>query len=96
MPDKINRQTLMFSATFSKEIRKTVQAALNTSYLLAASNIDDYAANDNIEQIFIYAEEHEKISQLHFILQQCQGTAISKLYNIIYINSLFGQKKSSR
>lgn len=78
MPTKTERQTLLFSATFSKEIRLTVQAALNNNYLLATNNIEDYVTNENIEQHFYFVEEFEKISLLHSILQQCKGTAISK------------------
>lgn len=85
MPIKTERQTLLFSATFSKEIKQTVQGALNKNYLLATSNIEEYVTNDNIEQHFIYVEEHEKIAQLHTLLQECNGTAISKLINYILV-----------
>lgn len=91
IPDKSNRQTLLFSATFSKEIQKTVTGALSDNFLLATNNIEDYVTNDNIEQIFYYVEEKDKSWNLHSILQQCRGTAIGKHNRfIIYYNSLFG------
>jgi ATP-dependent RNA helicase DDX3X len=78
MTDKSKRQNLLFSATFSKEIQSTVRNALSPNYLLCSNNVEDYVVNDNIEQLFVKVEENDKPFQLHQILQQCRGTAISK------------------
>jgi hypothetical protein len=80
MPDKKNRQNLLFSATFSKDIMSTVKDALNSNYLLATSNIDEYEVNENIIQSFYYVEEKDKPYKLHELLQTCKGTAIGTFF----------------
>lgn len=78
MPAKNERQTLLFSATFSNEIQKIVKETLSDNYLLVTHNVEDYVANDNIEQQFFYIEEKDKPYQLHYLLQQCKGSCIGK------------------
>ena len=82
MPSKENRQTLLFSATFSKEIKRTINNSLSNKYIMASNSPEDYVVNENIEQIFFHVEEEEKSKKLHMILQQCVGTAIGKLFYI--------------
>ena len=75
----------MFSATFNKDIRHTAKRLFNSNYLIAASDINDYDINRNIEQHFAFVEEKDKPYELHRILQQQNGSAIGK-YFIIVIN----------
>mmetsp|Transcript_1822 Transcript_1822/g.1844 ORF Transcript_1822/g.1844 Transcript_1822/m.1844 type:complete len:568 (-) Transcript_1822:179-1882(-) len=76
LPSKYDRQTLLFSATFSKEIRITATNLLKEDYLLANSDITNYDVNKNIDQLFQFVEEEEKIQKLHSILQEATGSTI--------------------
>lgn len=78
MTEKTKRQTLLFSATFSKEIRITAKDLLKDDYLLVSCDIYDYEMNKNIDQTFYYIEENDKLNKLHEILQNSSGPAISK------------------
>jgi len=61
----------------SRDIRETAKSALG-KYLLASTTLEESNTNDNIEQSFLYVDEKDKTQQLHTILQNCSGTAISK------------------
>lgn len=80
IPSINNRQNLLFSATFSKEIKRTIDNSLKHNYIKASNTPEDYVLNDNIDQKFYYVEEENKSKQLHLILQECVGNAISKIY----------------
>ncbi len=69
--------------------------ALSPNHLYATNNVEDYVVNDNIEQLFYYVDEKDKAYHLHFILQQCKGTVISKCLTIKPIRSLYGYKEGS-
>jgi ATP-dependent RNA helicase DDX3X len=75
MKEKSKRQNMMFSATFSPEIRNIAKGFMNDYYFV--TNNRDTSANENIEQTFIYTDESEKIYKLHEILQQIKGSVIS-------------------
>lgn len=80
MPDKEQRINLMFSATFSNEVKKIANKFMNNYYFIT-SNPDwekSSTANANVEQNLIYVEESQKIFKLHEILQQIKGNVISK------------------
>ena len=70
----------MFSATFCKDIKRTAKTLLKEKYLVAASNIDEYDMNKDIEQKFSYVEECDKPKKLHEILQASKGNVISKFW----------------
>ena len=77
-PEKQYRQTLLFSATFCKDIKRTAKTLLKEKYLIAASNIDEYDMNKDIDQQFFYVDEMDKPKKLHEILQSSKGNVISK------------------
>lgn len=79
LPTDSKIQKLLFSATFSKEIKKIVGNFLKDDYLIASSDLNNNCdLNKNIIQKFIYVEEDMKIFLLHYLLQRINGTVISK------------------
>ena len=74
IPSKI--QILLFSATFSKEIRATAYGLLKENFIIASPNINDNDFNKNIDQYFEYVEERDKLQKLHSILQESEGSVI--------------------
>jgi ATP-dependent RNA helicase DDX3X len=78
---KDQRVNMMFSATFTPQVREIAKSFMNEFYFVT-SNLDQANnANDNIEQTFIYSDERDKVLKLHEILQKIKGSVISK-YNI--------------
>ena len=78
MPEKEKIQTLLFSATFSKEIKHTAKNILKKEFLITTSDVNEYKFNKNIEQKFYYVEENDKLRELHSLLQESSGLIISK------------------
>lgn len=85
MPDKNIRQSLLFSATFSREVYNSANAYIK-DYLITSTSLDlsENNGNKNIEQHFVFAKEREKALKVHQILQTIKGKTISKLFQIIY------------
>jgi superfamily II DNA/RNA helicase len=78
LKDKTMRQNLMFSATFSPEIRVIASEFMNDYYYITSN--DENAANENIEQSFHWLNsDTEKVLKLHEILQTINGSVISKI-----------------
>jgi superfamily II DNA/RNA helicase len=87
MVNKNQRQNLMFSATFSAEVKKIASSFMNEYYFVTTNN--EYSANENIEQTLIQTSTYdEKISNLHQILQQVNGSIISNLLLIKFSSIL--------
>ena len=78
LPIKDKIQTLLFSATFSKEIKHTAKNILKQEFLIITNDVNEYKLNKNIEQIFYYVEENDKLRELHSLLQKSNGFIISK------------------
>ncbi len=68
MPKLGERQTLMFSATFPKEIQMLARDFLNDYIFLAVGRVG--AASDNITQQFELLDEHDKRSCLLDLLDR--------------------------
>lgn len=84
--EKRKRLNLFFSATFTPEVRNLARKFMNDYYFITKNKNEENQVNENIKQVFVQAEENEKLLKLHGILQQIQGSVISKfffLYNII-------------
>jgi superfamily II DNA/RNA helicase len=78
LPKKGDRQNLMFSATFSTDVRAIAGEFMNEYYFISATK-GDLQANDNIEQNLIQVkDENDKVFKLHEILQKIRGSVISK------------------
>lgn len=74
--DKTCTQNLMFSATFSKEIRALAESFLR-DYIYVTNNMET-TANENINQEFFEVTDEEKIFLLHKTLQEIKGKVLSK------------------
>ena len=77
MPNENHRQSLLFSATFDKEIIRTSNSYIK-NYIIASSsaNLTEQKANENIDQQFILVDEKSKMFKLHEILQTIKGSAL--------------------
>jgi superfamily II DNA/RNA helicase len=64
-----NRQTLMFSATWPKEVRNLAADFQKDPVFLNVGSMD-LAANHNIKQIVEIVEEHQKQSRFFQMLEQ--------------------------
>jgi len=71
---KEKRQNLLFSATFSNEVKKIAMNFMNEYYFI--STYKDNNANANIKHMLVYSEDDQKFLKLHNILQQIQGSVI--------------------
>lgn len=78
---KTNRQNLLFSATFSDEVKNIANKLLNNYYFCSVSKENN--ANDNIEQIIVQVDENDKVYKLHEILQTINGSVLSILYSFL-------------
>lgn len=67
MPITGQRQTLMFSATFPKEIQMLARDFLDNYIFLAVGRVG--STSENITQKILWVEEHEKRSFLLDLLQ---------------------------
>jgi ATP-dependent RNA helicase DDX3X len=74
LPEKTKRQNLLFSATFSNQIKQVAINLLNNYYFCSISKEND--ANENIEQVIINADEDKKLYKLHEILQKIKGSCL--------------------
>lgn len=67
MPPTGERQTLMFSATFPKEIQMLARDFLSNYIFLAVGRVG--STSENITQKIVWVEEHDKRSYLLDLLQ---------------------------
>ena len=73
MPKTGDRQTLMFSATFPKEIQMLARDFLENYIFLAVGRVG--STSENITQKIVWVEEHDKRS---FLLDLLNASNISK------------------
>ena len=78
LPGKDTRQNLLFSATFVDEVKQLAKGFMNEYYFI--STYKDKNSNANIKHVLMYCAEDQKSLKLHMILQQVQGSVISKQY----------------
>jgi ATP-dependent RNA helicase DDX3X len=76
---KENRINMMFSATFTSQVRSIARDFMNEFYFFTSNLDEENNANENIEQSLIYCEDNDKILKLHEILQTLKGSIISIL-----------------
>jgi ATP-dependent RNA helicase DDX3X len=67
MPNPQNRQTLLFSATFPKQIQMLAKDFLNNYIFLAVGRVG--STSSNITQRIVWADEHDKLPGLVNILE---------------------------
>jgi len=77
MPPTGERQTLMFSATFPKEIQMLARDFLSNYIFLAVGRVG--STSENITQKIVWVEEHDKRSYLLDLLQASNFSDPSKL-----------------
>ena len=70
MPPTGERQTLMFSATFPKEIQMLARDFLSNYIFLAVGRVG--STSENITQKIVWVEEHDKRSYLLDLLAACR------------------------
>lgn len=83
MPPTGERQTLMFSATFPKEIQMLARDFLSNYIFLAVGRVG--STSENITQKIVWVEEHEKRSYLLDLLEACNFQEPSKLDKVNYL-----------
>jgi len=71
---RIGRQTLMFSATFPKEIQQLAQDFLDDYVFLAVGRVG--STTDSISQRIEYAAERDKRRVLMHLLPACEGLTL--------------------
>lgn len=74
LPDKANRQTLMFSATFPKEIQQLASDFLKDYLFLAVGRVG--STTDFIQQRVEFAEEHAKRDMVIHLLNSIPGLTL--------------------
>jgi len=78
MPSTMERQTLMFSATFPKEIQKLAQDFLHDYIFLCVGRVG--STTDFITQRVLNVEERDKHIVLLDLLQSVDGLTLGKLF----------------
>lgn len=87
MPPTGERQTLMFSATFPKEIQMLARDFLSNYIFLAVGRVG--STSENITQKIVWVEEHDKRSYLLDLLQASNFSDPCKWrYKILTIKDL--------
>ncbi len=71
------RQNLLFSATFTEDIKGISKNFMHEDYYFIQTNFEKNPSK-NIKQELYYAAESEKIDKLHGILKAISGSIISK------------------
>ncbi|XP_049777317.1 ATP-dependent RNA helicase p62-like isoform X1 [Schistocerca cancellata] len=79
-----DRQTLMWSATWPKEVRKMAEDFLKDYIQINVGSLE-LCANHNIEQIVDVCQEHEKENKLCRILQEISNESENK--TIIFVST---------
>ena len=75
VPDSSKRQTLLFSATWPKEIQKLAFDFLNEPVQINVGDVDSLVANKDITQNIIMLSEDEKLDKLKEILTKLVDSA---------------------
>jgi len=78
MPSKEGRINMMFSATFTPEVREIARSFMNDYYFISSNLDQENKANENIDQRFILCEDRDKVLKLHEVLQTIKGSVIGK------------------
>ncbi|XP_050304934.1 ATP-dependent RNA helicase p62-like isoform X1 [Anthonomus grandis grandis] len=81
-----DRQTLMWSATWPKEVKKLASDFLNTYVQLNVGSLE-LSANHNILQIVDVCQEHEKENKLNNLLQEIGNNAEEGAKTIIFVET---------
>jgi superfamily II DNA/RNA helicase len=76
LPPKLKRQNLMFSATFTDQVKSLAKNFMNECFFVSTYKQEN--SNENIKHIIIYSTEDQKVYKLHVILQQIKGKVIGK------------------
>ncbi|KAL1500168.1 hypothetical protein AB1Y20_012837 [Prymnesium parvum] len=66
---RADRQTLMFSATWPREVERLAREFMSDAVMVEVNNAADLTANENIEQLFEVCEEAEKHARFLRVLQ---------------------------
>jgi ATP-dependent RNA helicase DDX3X len=80
--EKRKRLNLLFSATFTPEVREIAKKFMNDYYFITKNKDEENHVNENIKQVLVQAEEQEKLVKLHTILQQINGSVISNIFKL--------------
>lgn len=83
LPNKESRLNLLFSATFTDEVKNISKNFMKNEYYFIQTLFEKNPAK-NIKQELYYAAEAEKPEKLHNILKSISGSIISK--QIIFVN----------
>jgi len=86
LPDKTQRQTLMFSATFPEEIQHLAAELLNDYIFVTVGRVG--GANTDIEQHVVQADQFSKRDRLMDILTAESKSLLNALYNLLYLDAL--------
>lgn len=68
-----DRQTLMFSATWPREIQQLARDFLNAPTKINVGSSAFGAANPRVKQHFHFIHEHDKLQKLHMILEEARS-----------------------
>lgn len=74
MPRTGKRQTLLFSATFPRDIQRMARDFLSNSLYLKVGRVG--ATSDNIKQVFYHCEDHEKLHHIRHVLNGSSGLTL--------------------
>lgn len=88
MPPTGERQTLMFSATFPKEIQMLARDFLSNYIFLAVGRVG--STSENITQKIVWVEEHDKRSYLLDLLQAGNFTDPSESLTLVFVETKKG------
>ncbi|KAL1506831.1 hypothetical protein ABEB36_006121 [Hypothenemus hampei] len=81
-----DRQTLMWSATWPKEVRKLASDFMNNYVQINVGSLE-LAANHNITQIVDVCQEHEKTKKLNHLLQNIVSTLEPSSKILIFVET---------
>ncbi|XP_043264057.1 ATP-dependent RNA helicase bel isoform X2 [Colletes gigas] len=88
MPPTGERQTLMFSATFPKEIQILARDFLSNYIFLAVGRVG--STSENITQKIVWVEEHDKRSYLLDLLQASVFSDASESLTLVFVETKKG------
>ena len=75
VPDSSNRQTMLFSATWPKEIQRLAFDFLSDPIQINVGDVDQLNANKDITQNIIMCDENDKLDKLKEILTDLVNSA---------------------
>ncbi|CAG5108636.1 Similar to DDX3Y: ATP-dependent RNA helicase DDX3Y (Homo sapiens) [Cotesia congregata] len=88
MPGTGERQTLMFSATFPKEIQMLARDFLSNYIFLAVGRVG--STSENITQKIVWVEEHDKRSYLLDLLQASSYENAEESLTLVFVETKKG------